>query len=192
MSRRVPRVSVVSVLLVLTTGLGPLHAQEPRRNMFEGLFGPPVRTPPSFSRPEATALPHLLPRPSEGDSSAAQPQPPSAAEPSEAANTAAIRSEERSRSLTLAPQPRPNVVQEAAIQKKQGTEPSQVRPNRRLSATPTSRRHGGNSRGWVAPRVKTDQPTPATGKPVGARDALAMSVAPRLPHRLTPRHARSE
>src|SRR5687768_4040976 len=54
MSRRVSWVGIVSLLLVLVTGSGPVSAQEPRRNMFDGLFGPPLRTPPSFSRPQAT------------------------------------------------------------------------------------------------------------------------------------------
>ena len=57
MCRRVSWVGTVSVLLVLVTGSGPVRAQESRRNMFDGLFGPPLGTPPSFSRPQATLTP---------------------------------------------------------------------------------------------------------------------------------------
>jgi hypothetical protein len=179
MSRRVLRVGVVNVLLVVTTGLGPLYAQESQRNMFEGLFGPPLRTPPSFSRPEATILPGVQARPTEDESSTAQPEPRlAAADPSEAASTAAIRSKGRSRSLTLAPQPRPHASRARSIQKRPGTERSEVRLNRSLAAKPASPHQGGNSRGWV--------------KRTAPWGPLATSVAPRLPHRLTPRHARSE
>jgi hypothetical protein len=138
MCRRVTWVSIVSVLLVLLTGLGPVHAQELRRNMFDGLFGPPLRTPPSFSRPQATLpgtiLLDLRPPPAEAESSAAQNEDPTApAAPSQADSTATTQTQETSISGP-APQPRPGAVKEHSRQKRYGAQSSQVRPNRRSGA----------------------------------------------------------
>jgi hypothetical protein len=152
MSRREARVGLVSVLLVLGTGFGPVNAQEPRRDMFEGLFGPPLRTPPSFSRPEATLpgtiLPDSLrPRAAEEDSSAAPNEAASApAEPSQADSTATTQAQDTSISDTPAPQPRPDAGKEGSVEKRHGTQSSQVRLNRRLGAKPMSGRQQAKSR----------------------------------------------
>jgi hypothetical protein len=151
MSRREARVGLVSVLLVLGTGLGPVNAQEPRRDMFEGLFGPPLRTPPSFSRPEATLpgtiLPDSLrPRPAEEDSFAAPNEAASAPAGSQAGSTATTQAQETSISGTPAPQPRPDAGKEGSVEKRHGAQSSQVRLNRRLGAKPMSGRQQAKSR----------------------------------------------
>jgi hypothetical protein len=192
---------IVSVLLVLATGLAPVNAQDSRRNMFEGLFSPPLRTPPSFSRPEATATSRILleslPQPAEADNSAAENEAPSApAEPSQAAATATTQTQERSTSGNPARPPRANAVKESSIQRRQGTQPSQVRPNRRSSAKPIRGRKEAKSRVQASGTwAKTDQPTRATsGARVTspARIEIAPRAAPQLPHGLMPRHARRE
>ena len=196
------RGAIVSVLLVLATGLAPVNAQDSRRNMFEGLFGPPLRTPPSFSRPETTAPSRILldslPRPAEADNSAAENEAPSApAEPSQAAATATTQTQERSTSGTPARPPRADAVKaradavkESSIQRRQGTQPSQVRPNRRLSAKLIRERKGAKSRVQATGTwAKTHQPTRATRdarKIASARIGFAPRAAPPLPHGLMP------
>ncbi|MCC2653292.1 MAG: hypothetical protein K0R61_4202 [Microvirga sp.] len=152
MSRRVSWAGIVSVLLVLVTGSGPVSAQEPRRNMFDGLFGPPLRTPPSFSRPQATLpgtilLDSLRPQPDEVDNSAAENEaPPAPAEPEQADSTATAQAHEGTSISGPAPQHRPDAVKERSVQKRFGAPSSQVRPNRRSGARPIIRRLEAKSR----------------------------------------------
>jgi hypothetical protein len=208
MCRRVSWVGIVSVLLLLLTGLGPVHAQEPRSNMFDGLFGPPLRTPPSFSRPQATLpeailLDSLRTRPAEPDSSAAQNEAPDApAEPSQADSTA----------TTQTPETSSGAVKE---RKRYGTQSSQVRPNRRSGARPMNGRREAKSRAQASgttvakreargsaaartasvrgPRLIGGRRPP--GKALKKADAVLRATlepraAPALPHSLMPRHAR--
>jgi hypothetical protein len=188
------RGGIVSVLLVLATGLDPVNAQDSRRNMFEGLFTPPLRTPPSFSRPEATASSSILlessARAPEADSAAENEAPSAPAEPSQTAATATTQTQERSTSGNPTRPPWADAVKERSIQRRQGTQPSQVRPTRRLGAKPIRGRAQASGK-WA----KTDQPTRATRSArttAPLRIEFAPRAAPQLPHGLLPRHARRE
>jgi hypothetical protein len=79
---------------------------------------------------------------------------------------------------------RPDAMKEGSIQKRQGTQPSQVRPNRRLGAKPTRGRQEVKSRATWATR-EARRIAPATTE-------LAPRAALQLPHGLMPRHARRE
>jgi hypothetical protein len=161
MCRRVSWVGIVSVLLVLVTGSDPVSAQEPRRNMFEGLFGPPLGTPPSFSRPQATLpgtilLDSLPPQPAEVDRSAADNEaPPAPAEP-EDDSTATAQAHEGTAISGPAPQHRPDAVKERSMQKRYGAQSSQVRPNRRSGARPIIERPEAKSRASGTTRAKRE------------------------------------
>jgi hypothetical protein len=196
------RGGIVSVLLVLATGLDPVNAQDSRRNMFEGLFTPPLRTPPSFSRPEATASSSILlessARAPEADSAAENEAPSAPAEPSQTAATAKTQTQERSTSGNPTRPPWADAVKESSIQRRQGTQPSQVHPTRRLGAKPIRGRKEAKSHAQASGSgkwAKTDQPTRATRiarTTAPARIEFAPRAAPQLPHGLLPRHARRE
>ena len=191
------RGGILSVLLVLATGLAPVNAQDSRRNMFEGLFDPPLRDPPSFSRPEATVLLDSLPRPAEADDSAAETEAPSApAEPSQAEATGTTQMQERSTSGNPARPPRADAVKESSIRRRHGTQPSQVRPKDLLRAKLIRGRKEAKTRARASGTwAKTDQRTRA---PSDARITASATIelepraAPQLPHGLVPRHATRE
>jgi hypothetical protein len=176
--------------------LAPVNTQESHRDMFEGLFDPPLRTPPSFSRPEAsspsTIVLEPVPRPAEAGSSAPQNEAPSA-EPSQAASTATTQTQETSISGRPAPRRRPHGAKEGSIQKRQGTQPSQTRLNRRLGAKltrgrPEVRRHSQASTWAATDRRDTREArriAPASIEPTPRGE-------PQLPLGLMPRHARRE
>ena len=169
------RVSWVGIVLVLLTGLGPVHAQEPRRNMFDGLFGPPLGTPPSFSRPQATLpgtilLDSLRPLPAEPDSSAAENEaPPAPAEPEQADSTATAQTHEGTSISGPAPQPRPDAVKERSAQKRYGAQSSQVRPNRRSGARPIIERPEAKSRASGTTPAKRETRGSAAAKTTSVR-----------------------
>jgi hypothetical protein len=177
MCRRIAlRVSWVGIVLVLLTGLGPVHAQEPRRNMFDGLFGPPLGTPPSFSRPQATLpgtilLDSLRPHSAEIDRSAAENEaPPAPAEPEQADSTATAQTHEGTSISGPAPQPRPDAVKERSVQKRYGAQSSQVRPKRRSSARSIIGGPEAKSRASGTTRAKRETRGSAAARTTSVRD----------------------
>ena len=92
----------------------------------------------------------------------------------------------RHRRTASAPQPRREAVKEASIQKRQGTQRSQVRPNGAANDVQRSR---GQASTWVATERRATREARRTA-PAGIE--LAPRGEPQLPLGLMPRHARRE
>jgi hypothetical protein len=174
-----------------------LLSPAPATSGFEERFEPERKVVPTFMRPEVISTVSVLSSKegAGGDASAASPMPVSGQEdavavlpPSSPPPLPHARASDREAVMPLR--------QTATPTETASTPPAQVRPKRRSIAKPKPWHQESRSRAlgrWELHRgQKQTGPTFAAARRTAPATGLANRAAPRLPHDLMPRHARSE
>jgi hypothetical protein len=169
----------------------PMTGSSPEHRF--GRVAAPSSTPTSPQEAEQDAAP--LSRKETAAPSASTPTPGplwTRREIAPAATQTTPKQPPRHRRTASAPPPRREAVKEVSIQKGQGTQRSQVRPNR-LGTKPTRVRQEAKSRGQASTWAATDRrATREVRRTPPARIELAPRGEPELPLGLMSRHARRE